>query len=193
MTAGRESGRLGRSRARAGTDGAEGEFVAHHALGYDVQQVYLVPVAAKVGERPVDHHLAVRRAVDGEQDLAQRQGTLGLVGGGHLVRQGACQRTGGVGNSERLGASALSVAPRGWGGRSKPTGRARTMTGTATFVASSVTRARTDSDFASRVVPVMVRGKSGDPHRGRGSHKRRDACFLRAIDHRLSGGLFRAV
>ena len=45
------------------------------------------------------------------------------------------------------------------GGSFDATGRARTMTGTATFVASSATRARTMSDFASRVVPVMARGE----------------------------------
>ena len=81
---GRESGRPGRARAYAGTDGIERELVVNHALGYDVQQVYLVTLAAKLAQGPVDHHLAVRRAVDREQDLAQRRGMLGLVRGGHL-------------------------------------------------------------------------------------------------------------
>lgn len=100
----RESGRPGRRNAHARANGTEGEFVMHHALRDDVQNVYLVALATKVLERPVDHHLAVRRAVDGEQDLAQRQGRLGLVHGGHLVPggegRGVSRRTGGVGNSE---------------------------------------------------------------------------------------------
>jgi len=41
------------------------------------------------------------------------------------------------------------------------------MTGTATFVASSATRARVVSDLASRVVPVMARGEKSCG-RGRG-------------------------
>jgi hypothetical protein len=69
----------------------------NHALGYDVQQVYLVTLAAKLAQGPVDHHLAVRRAVDREQDLAQRRGMFGLVRGGHLGpggERGVSRRTG---------------------------------------------------------------------------------------------------
>jgi hypothetical protein len=84
----REFGRPGRRNARARANGTVWESVMHHALWDDVQKVYLVALAAKVLECPVDHHLAVRRAVDGEQDLAQRQGRLGLVHGGHLVMGG---------------------------------------------------------------------------------------------------------
>ena len=163
---GRESGRPGRARAYAGTDGIERELVVNHALGYDGQQVYLVTLAAKLAQGPVDHHLAVRRAVDREQDLAQRRGMFGLVRGGHLGPGGERQPADGTfrfGNSERP----FSVAPRGGGGRSWSMGRARTMTGTATFVASSATRARIVSDLASRVVPVMARGEKSCG-RGRG-------------------------
>ena len=114
----REFGRPGRRNARARANGTVWESVMHHALWDDVQKVYLVALAAKVLECPVDHHLAVRRAVDGEQDLAQRQGRLGLVHGGHLViggrKRGVSRRTGGVGNSERLLRKKRSglVAPR---------------------------------------------------------------------------------
>ena len=159
----REFGRPGRRNARARAIGTVWESVMHHALRDDVQKVYLVALAAKVLERPVDHHLAVRRAVDGEQDLAQRQGRLGLVHGGHLViggrktrgqpAYGRCRELRDAGREKRR----FGRPERG--GSFDATGRARTMTGTATFVASSATRARTMSDFASRVVPVMARGE----------------------------------
>ena len=160
----REFGRPGRRNAYRAANGTVWESVMHHALRDDVQKVYLVTLAAKVLERPVDHHLAVRRAVDGEQDLAQRQGRLGLVHGGHLVIGGRKTRGQPANGRCRELRETFAQKKAVWSPREKGfvrrdgTRGLRTMTGTATFVASSATRARTMSDLASRVVPVMARG-----------------------------------
>ena len=46
------------------------------SLGYDVEDVDLVPLPAEVGKRPVDHVLGLRGPVDGKEHLTQRRRAL---------------------------------------------------------------------------------------------------------------------
>ena len=46
------------------------------SLGYDVEDVDLVPFPAEVGERPVHHVLGLRGPVDGKEHLTQRRRAL---------------------------------------------------------------------------------------------------------------------